>query len=410
MTRDSPAVPLASLSARLPAGPLRALAAFSLLACGSARPPLAGAAPALSVDLAPVASTARPEVATADGAGDPLASPEAPTNVVLVTLDGVRWQEVLDGVDPTLGRWAHLPASQRVDARRLFPHAYERLVDAGTLLGPDAIAVSGPAYVSLAGYLELLRGHAAPGCASNECSFPAEPSLAEQVRAMPGVGADDVAVFASWDRIAPVASATKDAFLVSAGRSFAGRARAAESDAELTRAIDLGASATAMPGHGGYRPDRHTARIALAWLRTHRPRFLWVALGDPDEWAHRGSYADYLGSLGAADAFLGELFATLDAMGDHGRATAVVVTTDHGRGASWTRHGNDPASGPVWLMASGAGLPARGRVHPAEGYHLADVAPTLRGWLGVASSDPRHAALPLGAATNAARPLALVGP
>ena len=45
-------------------------------------------------------------------------------------------------------------------------------------------------------------------------------------------------------------------------------------------------------------------------MDTH-PRFLFVGLGDADEYGHRNDYHGYLEAVHASDAFLGELFATI---------------------------------------------------------------------------------------------------
>src|SRR5262245_36175754 len=57
----------------------------------------------------------------------PPATP-APTprtdNVLLVTVDGVRWQEIFGGVDPVLAKQAHLPRAALLSARKLLPNLY----------------------------------------------------------------------------------------------------------------------------------------------------------------------------------------------------------------------------------------------------------------------------------------------
>src|SRR5262245_1253105 len=66
------------------------------------------------------------------------------TRLVLVTLDGVRWQD-------TFG--AH--------ARELLPNLYGRVIDRGVALGAATpLSASGPNFVSLPGYRELLSGRA----------------------------------------------------------------------------------------------------------------------------------------------------------------------------------------------------------------------------------------------------------
>jgi hypothetical protein len=276
--------------------------------------------------------------------------------VIVVTVDGVRWQEVFGGVDGELARAAGMPRATHVGARDLLPNLYRSFFDDGAVLGaPDegeGIAASGPRYVSLPAYLELMT--AAPAtCWSNDCDPVVGWTVAE---ALAGGGREAAAVYASWDRIGDV---FRDARAVAV---HAGRAQ-----------DDHGPS---YPGQGRYRTDRVTARLAIEHLVRHRPRFLWIALGDTDEWAHRGDYRGYLEAMRFADAFVGELVAHLAEMAGYGEKTTLFVTTDHGRDENFADHGGK-ASARVWLMARGAGIPNRGVVASPTRRHLRDVAPTV---------------------------------
>ena len=86
---------------------------------------------------------------------------------------------------------------------------------------------------------------------------------------------------------------------------------------------------------------RYTAALALHYLATERPRFLFLGLGEPDEQAHRGSYGGYLDALRQADGIIDELVHTLDRMGERGQRTSVFITADHGRAVDFRDHGSD---------------------------------------------------------------------
>ncbi|HSN98204.1 MAG TPA: hypothetical protein VLS89_07895, partial [Candidatus Nanopelagicales bacterium] len=105
---------------------------------------------------------------TASGADD--------RSVVLITIDGVRWQEVFRGVDPGLARLSGLPEGAVEDARELLPGIHRLFFEEGTALGDPrrrgGISASGSPYISMPGYLELLTG-ATSDCRRNDCT----PSL-----------------------------------------------------------------------------------------------------------------------------------------------------------------------------------------------------------------------------------------
>jgi hypothetical protein len=286
--------------------------------------------------------------------------PEGAGNVVLVTLDGVRWQEIFEGADPERADAAGLPRGDARTARALTPNLHRLFFDQGTVLGDPRIGApflaSGPNFVSLPGYVEIMTG-APSGCDGNDC----EPHLAW---AIAGAAAHDApaAIFASWERIARAVPAGAAGLLVRAGRG-------------------PGEEAPPYPGNGEYLPDARTAAMAVDHLVRHRPRFLWVALGDTDEWAHRHDYRGYLDALRFADGFVGEIAAHLAGMGAFGARTTVVVTTDHGRDASFADHGGSASAG-VWLMARGGLVKSHGPAPLLRPRHLRDIAPTLAAVLG----------------------------
>ena len=296
----------------------------------------------------------------------PLASRRAPA-VVLVTIDGARAVDVFD--------------------RALMP-TLSRLADRGVALGgADApMVASGPRFVSLPGYREILTGRRGDRCVDNDCPLIDEPTLLDELRAGDTPDATDVAVVASWETIARAASPAPSLVALSAGR-HGGPARGALAVSAAARAaLDAGAGARAWPGHGDYRPDALTAALALDVVAAVRPRVLWLALGDADEWAHRNDLAGYRRALVAADATLARLVARF------GLDDAIfIVTADHGRAANFRDHGEAPESSATWLVAAGAHVPRRGAAHTHQPHRLADIAPTLRALLHVRADDSERA-------------------
>jgi hypothetical protein len=308
--------------------------------------------------------------------------------VVLVAIDGVRWQDVFDGVDPVLARQAGLDDADIVTAADLVPNLWWLRSARGAALGAPGEGVvwaSGPP-VSLPGYFELLGGRRG-GCADNGCAPVAWPTLADEFAAVAASPAE-VAVFASWAPLARAAALDSARVLVSAGRGGTNQLELLRSDAVAAELHDAGEHADPEPGWGDYRPDAHTSALALHWLRAHTPRFLFLGLGDTDELGHHGDYAGYLGALRRADAVVGEVAIALAELSARGTETLMLVTADHGRGEGFADHGPSfPESGRVWLIASGDAVRVRGLVPSPTPRFLADVAPTVRRVAGLAESD-----------------------
>ncbi|HEY1957533.1 MAG TPA: alkaline phosphatase family protein [Polyangiaceae bacterium] len=288
------------------------------------------------------------------------AEPRA-SSVVLVTLDGTRWQDVFFGDEmPTLRRW---------------------MTKDGVTIGAPGhgeMWASGPNYVSLPGYTEIFTGRPS-ACQSNECAATRAPTLVDEVLDCGG----DAAVVSSWERIERAATRDPARAVLSTGRHETGRVDGLDGPL-LARARDT----NPWPGGDDYRPDALTAELALDLVQTHQPRFLFVGLGDTDEYAHHGDRAAYLAAMRAADHFIGALEERVN------DDTVVFVTADHGRSDGFRDHGEAwPESGRVWMVARGAAIAARGPLDVSA--HLADIAPTVRCLLGMPPDEAPNAGLPI---------------
>ena len=123
---------------------------------------------------------------------------------------------------------------------------------------------------------------------------------------------------------------------------------------------------------------------ALEYLRTRHPRVLYVMLGETDEWAHGRRYDLYLDAAQRNDRFIRKLWEAAQAIPQYANHTALLVTTDHGRGDTgkdWTDHGRDvPAAERIWMAAMGpsiAPLGLRGEGQVTQSQIAATVAALL---------------------------------
>lgn len=300
----------------------------------------------------------------------------SPDVVAVIAVDGVRWQEIFEGVDRRRAAKSGLPV---VEAATLMPNLHWLATARGAALGAPGrgtISASGPNFVSLPGYVELFTGGPSIDCQHNLCPPVSIPTLADEftIDGDPG----EVAVFASWPTLARAVGRQPDRMLVSIGRDGTNMPDLLGSPS-LLPLLHEGEEAAPAPGYGSYRPDAKTAPLALAYLRERAPRFLFVGLGDTDEHAHHNDYASYLEALRHADRFIGDVAITLSAMSAEGTSTLLFVTSDHGRAESFAQHGGAwPESGRVWLVAAGDAVRARGRVTSPAPRHLADVGATIR--------------------------------
>ncbi len=278
--------------------------------------------------------------------------------VVLITVDGVRWQEIFDGTDPFLS------GNKTIPARELLPNLYYQFVDRGMVVGKDSMFVAtGPAHISLPGYLEIMRGHPSSDCQENDC----EPRLKEDTMA-------DLfnksAVFASWDTIRKTVGKNVDKYVVNCGRNY-------RSTGWKQAELEDNQTFPEVWGDYLYRPDDLTEKVAVDYLQYYSPDFIWISLGDTDEWAHYGDYSKYLESLQQADKFIGMVVEMVKS-GEDGADFTFIVTADHGRGLNWQSHGWDRASARNWLMMSGRGIQPQGFIKYPEKKSLSNILPTVK--------------------------------
>lgn len=269
-------------------------------------------------------------------------------HVLLVTLDGARWQDVL--AQP--GAFSATPAMPKLLA----------LVAQNGVALPATTSSTVP--LSLPGYQALAAG-GPTSCEGNDCARITTETLAEGLARRLALPSEQVAVFASWARL-----------------SFA----ATSADGTVT--VDAPARAQPRPGGPPWedaRWDSETATLALAHLARHRPRFLHLALLDTDEWAHRRDTGRTVEALRSADDAIARLLDVVRSWPeDERRLTTLLVTTDHGRGpgALWHSHAPFDASRDIFLVAVGDLV--RGGDDVAT---HADVRPTVERLLGLCAGE-----------------------
>ncbi len=317
-------------------------------------------------------------------------------NVVLITLDGVRWQEVFAGADSTLlfdpaftpdtaqARrlyWAPTPDARR---RQLVPFLWHTVAQQGQLYGNrlknSRVNVSNPHWFSYPGYNELLAGYSDERIRSNDKIDNPNTTVLEFLHKQPEF-TGKIAVFSSWDVIEAA---------VNEKRSGIPANSANEPTRPRTAVDSLLSDMTALfPREfgDGVRADGLTYFTARQYVKQHQPRVLFLSFDETDDLAHAGKYADHLRSLKAIDGYLNDLWQMMQKMPTYANKTTFLITTDHGRGhtpkARWKDHGTrTPDSYQMWLGAVGPGIAATGEQTGGSILFQNQVAATMARLLG----------------------------
>jgi hypothetical protein len=322
-------------------------------------------------------------------------------NVLVVMLDGMRWQEVFKGADPalikTIGPEALGAPKERAAAaerdywrttegeRRaaLMPFLWTTVATQGELfgnrdLGSDSDVINGLNF-SYPGYSETLTGVADPRIHSNDNVPNPNVTVFEWLNAKPAFEGK-VAAFGAWEVFEGIFNQQRCGFEVNA--SYAPLMTIAATP-ELKLLNELKAETVRVWPDEAFDPmPFHTA---VEYLKANKPRLLFLGLGETDDWAHAGSYAEYLNAAHRDDHYLQELWELVQSMPEYRGKTTLVVLPDHGRGVGtkWTSHGKDiPESAQTWMAFLGPDTPARGERRETEPVTESQVAATIAKLLG----------------------------
>ena len=161
---------------------------------------------------------------------------------------------------------------------------------------------------SYPGYSEIATGAAHDTeIDSNDNRRNPFPTVLEIVRRERGLEPRQAATFASWGTSRWIVEHEEGATTVNA-RGLQAYARIPSATCRCS------ATGSSRRGHRGTtRHDGSTLRFARAHLATFRPRLLWMAFDETDDWAHDGRYDRVLDTLARFDAALADLWGWLQA-------------------------------------------------------------------------------------------------
>jgi len=339
-------------------------------------------------------------------------------NLVLVTIDGLRWQEVFGGTDPSIlqdGKLTHAPDllqekfggdNAEEKRRKLMPFLWHTVARQGILFGNrdkgSQMAVTNPWWFSYPGYNEILTGKADPKIDSNDALPNRNVTFLEWLNR----NADyrgRVAAFGSWDVFPAIINRKRSGVYVNAGFESADWAQ----PSPRTQLLNELQQETPTPWDT-VRFDAYTYDLAREYLLRNKPRVLYIALGETDDFAHDREYDQYLGAAHRADRFIANLWQQLQSMDQYRGNTDLIITVDHGRGRTaqlWPHHGSPQAmrknhpeekqlaqsgiagSDEIWLAALGPDIRAGGEISGGPMLYQNQVAATALALLGEKPGD-----------------------
>lgn len=339
------------------------------------------------------------------------------SNVVFVTMDGLRWQEMFRGADEKLLKderftsqdFKTFPAYQQVGTVKsrseLMPFLWGTIAKRGSVIGDrdngSPMNVTNPWWFSYPGYNEMLTGVADPAVDSNDKRWNNNVTVLEWLNRQRGFE-KQVRAYSSWEVFSYIVNTQRSGVVVN-------DAFVSVTDQPTEREQWINRLQSQLPKPWPWvRNDAITHNYALEALRSRKTRVLYIGYGEADDFGHEGKYAHYLEATRRFDGFLQELWDTLQADPFYRDRTVLLITTDHGRGeeplANWVDHSSKRAtdrnetqkakypdgivgSDQVWFAAIGPGIAARGSLKAATPYRTSQVTATLLKSIGLRAAD-----------------------
>ncbi len=319
-------------------------------------------------------------------------------NVVLIVSDGLRWQEVFTGADPTLldeksgGNWLAEPELKKrywredAQARRalLFPFLWGTVAKQGQIYGNQlkgsvAHVTNGKAF-SYPGYNEMSTGYPNDAIDKNEFGPNPNATVFEWLNKFDEFRGK-VAVYGTWDVYQDIFRKSRSGLVIQTGWTLPKNEHETPRDALLRELYETTT-----------RFDEEDVANSLLqiplldYVKSAHPRVLFVGYGETDNWAHQGRYDLVLDSAHRMDHFVQQLWDTMQAMPEYRGTTTFIITADHGRGSGpteWKEHGvEEKGSENIWIAVIGPDTAPLGERTHVAAVTQAQIAATVAAFVG----------------------------
>jgi Type I phosphodiesterase / nucleotide pyrophosphatase len=300
-------------------------------------------------------------------------------NIIIITTDGFRWQEVFKGMDSAIANNSKFNQGDSeyifkrywdndINERRenLMPFLWTTINEKGQIYGnrmyDNKVDNANPYWFSYPGYNEIMTGFADTAVNSND--YPSNPNVnvLEFLNHQPKLKGR-IAAFGAWDAFDRILNEQRSSIpVISAFDDVGGKAP--DANEKLINAMNK----------DSYKPfkeeeclDVFTHYAALEYLKIKKPKVLYIAYGETDEWAHAGQYRSYLDAGHQVDTWMRQLWNFVQSDPGYKNKTTIFITTDHGRGdvkkEEWTSHNNKiQDSHEIWFAVIGPGISGRGEI------------------------------------------------
>ncbi|MDQ2752912.1 MAG: alkaline phosphatase family protein, partial [Bacteroidota bacterium] len=251
-------------------------------------------------------------------------------------------------------------------------------------------------WFSYPGYNEIFTGYPDTAVNSNDKIENKNTNVLEFINKQKGYEGN-VAVFSTWDVFPYILNAKRSKLLIN---SDVDSLPFPSPQFDVINQIQF---LTTKPI--GVRPDVLTYIAGKEYLKEYKPKVLYIAFDETDDFAHGGAYDQYLYSAHAEDNMIKDLWTTLQIMPQYKNKTTLIVTCDHGRGDEvkdeWRDHGQKTkGSNQIWLAVIGPDTKASGEQKQPQQLYQKQIAATIASLLGFTFTTEHEVGEPIGSITK----------
>ncbi len=297
-------------------------------------------------------------------------------NVIIITTDGFRWQEVFKGMDkaiadnPKFNQNEKKKLTEKYGAddslarrKKLMPFLWSTIAAQGQIYGNRALGNfvnnANPYKFSYPGYSEIFCGYVDTAINSNEYKPNPNTTVLEFLNKQSTLKGK-IAAFGSWGAFDRILNEQRSGISVVSAFDKTGGDNPNANEQLINTMLEN--------SHHEWDEecmDVFTHYEAMEHLKTKKPRVLYISYGETDEWAHDGKYVYYLNAAHQVDAWIKEVWDFVQSEAQYKNKTTILITTDHGRGdikkENWTTHGKQiEDAGQIWFAILGPNTPATG--------------------------------------------------
>jgi hypothetical protein len=328
-----------------------------------------------------------------------LSTAQKTENIIIITTDGFRWQEVFKGLDTEITNDKKFNQDNRdyifkkygdsdfkESRQKIMPFLWTEIATKGQIYGNrvfnNNVDVSNSYWFSYPGYSEIMIGNADSKVNSNDYKDNPNVNVLEFLNKQSKLKGK-VAAFGAWNAFDRILNEKRSGFPVISAFDQVGGSKPTATEKLLNKMRDD----SFKPFHEDECLDVFTHYQALNELKTKKPKVLYIAYGETDEWAHAGEYRSYLDAANQVDAWLKQIWDFVQNDPQYKNKTTLLITVDHGRGdkkkEEWTSHGSkiDDAS-QIWFAVIGPQIAPKGEIKTATQLYQKQFAQTIAKIMG----------------------------